>query len=59
MTTTKAEQETILRFDQDERVLHLYPRVPPKPASGHGWGMRWKCAAGCAANPGAGGHEHR
>ena len=22
--TTRAEQETILRFDQDERVLHLY-----------------------------------
>jgi hypothetical protein len=24
MTTTKAEKETILRWDQEERVLHLY-----------------------------------
>jgi hypothetical protein len=25
---TKAEQETILRWDQEERVLHLYPAYP-------------------------------
>lgn len=24
MTTTKAEQETIIRWDQEQRVLHLY-----------------------------------
>jgi hypothetical protein len=28
MTTTKAEQETIIRWDQDERVLHLYTACP-------------------------------
>ncbi len=28
MTTTKAEQETILRWDQEERVLHLYTAYP-------------------------------
>jgi hypothetical protein len=30
MTTSKAEQETILRFDQEERVLHLYTAYPPE-----------------------------
>ena len=28
MTTTKAERETILRWDQEERVLHLYTAYP-------------------------------
>jgi hypothetical protein len=28
MTTTKSEQETILRFDQDERMLHLFTAYP-------------------------------
>jgi hypothetical protein len=28
MTTTKAEQETILRFDQEDRILHLYTACP-------------------------------
>ena|SRR5438093_6906194 len=28
MTTTKAEQETIIRWDQEERVLHLYTAYP-------------------------------
>jgi len=26
--TTKAEQETIMRFDQEERVLHLFTACP-------------------------------
>ena len=30
MTTTKAEQETIIRYDQEERVLHLYTAFPPE-----------------------------
>src|SRR5437879_1758104 len=28
MRTTKAEQETILQWDQEERVLHLYTAYP-------------------------------
>lgn len=28
MSTTKTEQETIIRFDQDETVLHLYTAYP-------------------------------
>jgi hypothetical protein len=28
MTTTKAEQETIIRWDQDEQVSHLYTANP-------------------------------
>jgi hypothetical protein len=30
VTTSKAEQETILRFSQDERVLHLYTSYGPE-----------------------------
>lgn len=26
--TTKAEQETVIRWDQDDRVLHLYTAYP-------------------------------
>jgi hypothetical protein len=28
MTTTKAEQETIIQWDQEERILHLYTAYP-------------------------------
>ena len=38
MSTTKAEQETILRWDQDERVLHLYTAYPAEARKWEGLG---------------------